>query len=68
MIQGGRRVLRQCGVGGLLCLTFVSVRALAWGDEGHEIVGRIAERYLEPLVRTRIDKLLAGDKSKLTPH
>ena len=68
MIHGGRRVVRHCGVGGLLCLTFVSVRALAWGDEGHEIVGRIADRYLEPLVRTRIDVLLAGDKSKLTPR
>lgn len=37
-----------------------------WGDEGHEIVGLIAEHYLEPAVRTRAIALLAGDTSGLT--
>src|SRR5258708_11376786 len=37
-----------------------------WGDEGHEIVGLIAEHYLEPAVRTRAIALLAQDASGLT--
>jgi hypothetical protein len=37
-----------------------------WGDEGHEIVGLIAEHYLRPEVRTRVAALLAGDSSGLT--
>jgi hypothetical protein len=28
-----------------------------WGDEGHEIVGLIAEHYLEPTVRARVAAL-----------
>jgi hypothetical protein len=37
-----------------------------WGDEGHEIVGLIAEHYLEPAVRARVVALLAQDASGLT--
>ncbi len=37
-----------------------------WGDEGHEIVGLIAEHYLEPPVRARVVALLAQDASGLT--
>jgi len=37
-----------------------------WGDEGHEIVGLIAEHYLEPAVRARVATLLALDASRLT--
>jgi hypothetical protein len=37
-----------------------------WGDEGHEIVGLIAEHYLEPAVRARVIALLAQDASGLT--
>ena len=37
-----------------------------WGDEGHEIVGLIAEHYLEPAVRIRVIALLAQDASGLT--
>jgi hypothetical protein len=37
----------------------------AWGDEGHEIVGLIAEHYLTPAVRARVDALLATDSSGL---
>ena len=37
-----------------------------WGDEGHEIVGSIAEHYLEPAVRVRVAALLAQDASGLT--
>jgi hypothetical protein len=38
-----------------------------WGEEGHEIVGLIAEQYLRPEVRVRVDQWLAGDTSALTP-
>jgi hypothetical protein len=38
----------------------------AWGDEGHEIVGLIAEHYLTPSVRARVQALLATDDSGLT--
>jgi S1/P1 Nuclease len=37
-----------------------------WGDEGHEIVGLIADHYLEPTVRARAIALLAQDTSGLT--
>jgi hypothetical protein len=37
-----------------------------WGDEGHEIVGLIAEHYLRPEVRTRVIAILARDSSGLT--
>jgi hypothetical protein len=40
--------------------------AYCWGDEGHEIVGLIAEHYLTPAVRSRVTALLAGDASGLT--
>ncbi|HEY1726212.1 MAG TPA: S1/P1 nuclease [Steroidobacteraceae bacterium] len=39
--------------------------ALAWGDEGHEVVALIAEHYLDPAARTHIEALLATDRSGL---
>jgi hypothetical protein len=38
----------------------------AWGDQGHEVVGLIAEHYLTPTVRARVQALLATDDSGLT--
>jgi hypothetical protein len=49
----------------LLALQFAAPDALAWGDEGHEIVGLIAEHYLAPAVRQKVDAILAQDKSGL---
>jgi len=40
-------------------------QAHAWGDEGHRIIALIAEQYLQPAVRRRIEKLLASDDSGL---
>ncbi|MGO9514480.1 MAG: S1/P1 nuclease [Steroidobacteraceae bacterium] len=40
--------------------------AFAWGDEGHEVIGLIADHYLEPAVRTRVQAILAGDATELT--
>jgi hypothetical protein len=47
----------------LLCLN--SRPAVAWGDEGHEIVGLIAEHYLQPAVRARVLELLRHDDTGL---
>jgi hypothetical protein len=47
----------------LLCLN--SRPASAWGDEGHEVIGLIAEHYLQPGVRARVLELLRHDDSGL---
>jgi hypothetical protein len=48
----------------LLCLT-ASRPAWAWADEGHEIIGLIAEYYLKPAVRARVLELLHEDDTGL---
>jgi hypothetical protein len=40
--------------------------AFGWGDEGHEIIARIADHYLQPAVRTKVASMLAADRSALT--
>ena len=50
---------------GSMLLTW-PVAGICWGDEGHQIVALIAEHYLQPTVRTKISKMLAGDASGLT--
>ena len=50
----------------MACGALASVPAFAWGDEGHEVVGLIADAYLEPAVRGRVQALLAGDDTDLT--
>jgi hypothetical protein len=40
--------------------------ARAWGEEGHAVIGSIAERLLEPRVRERVLAILATDGSGLT--
>jgi hypothetical protein len=52
-------------------LVFVATatqRAAAWGDEGHEVVALIAQTYLTPAVRKKVDALLAADSDPLTAH
>jgi hypothetical protein len=44
-----------------VALTFVSTDALAWGAQGHRLVGRIAETRLTPAARAEVDRLLAGE-------
>ena len=48
---------------GILCLS--SRPAAAWGDEGHEVIGLIAEHYLQPAVRLRVLELLRHDDTGL---
>ena len=55
------------------CLLLVAVLVaprpvLAWGDEGHKVIGIIAEHYLDPAVRTKVAPLLAADTDTLTDH
>lgn len=40
--------------------------ACAWGDLGHEVVGLIADHYLDPAVRSRVNAILASDPTRLT--
>lgn len=49
-----------------LCLAWGP--AFGWGDKGHEVIGLIADHYLEPKVRERLQSLLAADESSLTSH
>jgi len=52
-----------------LATNFVQPRpALAWGDEGHEVVALVAQSFLEPDVRKRVNALLAADTDSLTAH
>ncbi len=44
----------------------IAPSAYAWGDEGHRIVALVAQHYLSPRARTRIDALLQKDSSGLT--
>ena len=52
----------------ILLLTIASHRAYAWGDDGHKAIALIAQNYLEPAVKTKIDAMLKADPDNLTPH
>jgi hypothetical protein len=56
------------GLGVLLALYSVPTAVYAWGDEGHEVVALIADHYLQPAVRTKVNSILATDTSQLTPN
>lgn len=45
-----------------------TLRAFAWGDEGHEIVALVAQSYLDPAVKKKVEALLAADTDNRTPH
>jgi hypothetical protein len=55
-------------LGCILVLGSISTRAYAWGDEGHEVVALIAKHYLDPAVATKVNSILAGDTTHLTPN
>ena len=48
--------------------TLASRPVLAWNDMGHEIVALIADHYMSPAARERVQMLLAGDDDPLTTH
>jgi len=54
---------------GAFALTLMAPHpALAWGNEGHEVVALIAQAHLDPPVKKRVSALLAADTSDLTAH
>jgi hypothetical protein len=53
------------GAGAVLPYLTASPPARAWGDEGHEVIGLIAQYYLEPGVRARALDLLREDDTGL---
>ena len=60
--------IRLVALGSVLALWCVTMPAYAWGDEGHEIVGLIADHYLDPAVKATVNRLLAADTTGLTPN
>jgi len=46
-------------------LGVLSAPALAWGDLGHQVVGLIADHYLDASVRQKVHTMLSGDTSGL---
>ena len=53
----------------IIGLGFVQPRpALAWGDEGHQVVALVAQAFLTPDVRKRVTALLGADTDSLTAH
>ena len=56
------RYVLVCAVA-ISALQFATTPAFAWDNKGHEIVGLIAEHYLKPAVRQKVDALLAGECS-----
>lgn len=57
----------QTCVTGLVLGLLASTRAFAWGDAGHQVVGLVADHYLKPAVRSKVQALLAADTTHLTP-
>jgi len=54
------------GVACLLSLFCHHAPRLRVGDEGHEVIGLIADHYLEPAVRAKVNAILRRDKTNLT--
>lgn len=46
----------------LLGLVAPAQSALAWGPEGHRLIGEIADRYLSPQARSKVSELLLDDR------
>jgi hypothetical protein len=49
----------------MVCTVASPTTVLAWGDDGHKIVGLIAQHYLNADVLTQVNALLAGDTTGL---
>jgi hypothetical protein len=64
------KIQRLITIAAIVCCGLLALpgQALAWGDEGHEIVALIAEHFLEPAVKAKIDAMLAADTDDLTRH
>ena len=49
-------------------LVAASGPAFAWDEEGHKIVALIADHYLEPAVKQKVDAILASDTDSRIKH
>ena len=54
--------------GAVLCGILTPSPALAWNEEGHRIVALIADHYLEPAAKQKVDAILGADTDPLTQH
>jgi hypothetical protein len=55
--------------GAMLCAaSVVSPSAMAWDDAGHRIVALVADHYLMPPVRMKVNAMLAADGDTLAGH
>jgi hypothetical protein len=61
------RAIATAVAGVAICFCSITP-AYAWGDLGHEIVGLIANNYLDPAVRTKVNSILARDTTHLTAN
>jgi hypothetical protein len=53
---------------GLAALAAAPQRARAWSDDGHKTIALIAQHYLTPSAKTKVDAMLAADTDNLTKH
>jgi hypothetical protein len=61
----------RVGVWAAMAIAAMALRsgpAIAWGDEGHEVIGWVAQAFLEPVARQKVNALLAADTDSLTAH
>jgi hypothetical protein len=69
MRSAGRHISGIAAVGLAFVLNMVSTGpAVAWGDEGHQVVALVAQSFLDPAVRKKVNALLAADTDPLTAH
>src|SRR6202790_5108463 len=66
MTHGSNFIATVVGVTCVLALCCINAPARGWGDEGHEVIGLIADHYLESAVRAKVNTILAGDLTGLT--
>ena len=64
-MMGATRGLQMIAAMLAIPLFFWPAAGLTWGEQGHRVIGLIAEHYLERDVRRKIDALLAQDTSGL---
>jgi len=63
--------MRGAAAAGLFSIGVIAASplpAFAWGNEGHEVVALVAQSFLDPPVRKRVEALLAADTDSRTAH
>ncbi|UOQ71352.1 S1/P1 nuclease [Hymenobacter cellulosilyticus] len=56
-------MLKKCVA--LLCLTMLPVSLMAWGAQGHRVVGKIAENHLSKKAKDQVAQLLGAERLPL---